>query len=1280
MNTPTPQEQIATLKEQLIQIRKRGDCVEARQDNRSAECEILGNLGIAYYNAQDWDNAIATLTEYLNLALELEDQWQQGVACYYIGLTQQAQGEIGQGVENLCQAYRFFRHLNQEQFYTQVWQHLSQLAQYYYEQNQLTEALEIYKQQIEVLLEFNDLLNFDDLKAACWVRIEMGKVQYYQGNFQDAIAGYINILEYTQIAQERVMEMESLALAWLGCSHRELNELEPALTYFEQRLAIAQALENHSEQQETLGWLIDVAKRLEKYDTTIQYYQTQIELFKKLEDGNNVYSSLYDLAMLQFNLQQYEEALTHFSEAFHVVQSLEDNSEKIANCHFMFARCDQGLNQKDDAIANYRKAVDIYIELGVNYWANQGLEYLATLQRELRQYENAITSQQQRLGIVRELGDRVSEQSCLYDIGCLYDNLKEWNNAIEYFNQALSLATELEQKRNQANAYYMLGSSYRNLEQKEIAISNYQQAVNLYVELEVKDWAAKGLNHLANLHRSLKQYEDAVTSQQQRLEIVRELRDRVSEQSCLYAIGNIYDDLKEWEQAIKYFKLALQLAVELGGQYKQANAYYMLGQCFQGLKRVDEAIESYLQAGGLYKETKTTKWAGNVFNKLGDIYLNKIDGNKAENIEQAITYYKAALEFYTREAYPKDWAMVQVNLGYIYHRRIKGRRIENIEQSITYFTAALEVRTREKYPQKWAELQCYLGTAYTERIKGSNTQNLETAIVYLKSALESYNHQNDLKNSANVHLNLSTIYNQRSLGNITENVERALSHCQAALEFYTCEEYPENWAVIQHRLGNIYQDKNYKSFEEKADNIEQAINAYKAVLEVSNREVLPHGLILAQFSLADAYSQRVRGDKADNIEQAIALYKSILDFDDNTLYPTKSDTYIQASPEQLWSAIQNNLGLTYKKRIKGNKADNIEQAITSHKLALTVLTHEDYPQDWAKTLRGLGIVYYDQQNFQEAYNAFERSIDTVDYLRGEIISGDEVKRKLNEEWIELYILMVMVCIHLERYDKALEYADRSKARNLTELIAARDLYGSDIPEATRLQLQQIRQDIVKEKKRLQQTSQSNSSYLNQLREEFNQLSPYQPLTVPDIHKLLDKETAVIEWYISSVSNQILTFTVLPNLSESKTKETSEISLWQSSREDFRQLIDWTNTYLQDYRTNKTQWRNSLPQRLATLANILHIDEILESLFQKFPNCKRLILIPHRFLHLFPLHALPISPRGGKTQLLQDIFPKESATPPTAKSCDKPKIATAPTLTAFSPSKTPPKTSLSPTSK
>ncbi|MHC5826445.1 MAG: CHAT domain-containing protein, partial [Nostoc sp.] len=49
-----------------------------------------------------------------------------------------------------------------------------------------------------------------------------------------------------------------------------------------------------------------------------------------------------------------------------------------------------------------------------------------------------------------------------------------------------------------------------------------------------------------------------------------------------------------------------------------------------------------------------------------------------------------------------------------------------------------------------------------------------------------------------------------------------------------------------------------------------------------------------------------------------------------------------------------------------------------------------------------------------------------------------------------------------------------------------------------------------------------------------------------------------------------------------------------------------------------------------LAKILYIEEILAQIPK---HCDRLILIPHRFLHLLPLHALPV-----KELYLLDLFP------------------------------------------
>jgi CHAT domain-containing protein len=147
------------------------------------------------------------------------------------------------------------------------------------------------------------------------------------------------------------------------------------------------------------------------------------------------------------------------------------------------------------------------------------------------------------------------------------------------------------------------------------------------------------------------------------------------------------------------------------------------------------------------------------------------------------------------------------------------------------------------------------------------------------------------------------------------------------------------------------------------------------------------------------------------------------------------------------------------------------------------------------------------------------------------------------------------------------------------------------------------------------------------------------MTLEDIKNLLNEETAIIEWYVSFESYKFLTFTIFPNLSTQPSQPDSGISLWQSSPKDLIHLIDWTNAYLHDYRNNKTQWQNNLPQRLETLAQILHLDEILQNLRENFPNCKKLILIPHRFLHLFPLHALPVAAGENQRQTLQELFPK-----------------------------------------
>jgi len=119
--------------------------------------------------------------------------------------------------------------------------------------------------------------------------------------------------------------------------------------------------------------------------------------------------------------------------------------------------------------------------------------------------------------------------------------------------------------------------------------------------------------------------------------------------------------------------------------------------------------------------------------------------------------------------------------------------------------------------------------------------------------------------------------------------------------------------------------------------------------------------------------------------------------------------------------------------------------------------------------------------------------------------------------------------------------------------------------------------------------------------------------------LTGDNTAILEWYI--LSDRFVVFIVTPPPSPSSRRDGGEVKLWQSTPEDYNALTAWADDYLTAYRTDKKQWQNTLTSRLQRLGEILHFDQLLNIIGEK---CDSLVLIPNRFLHLFPLHALPIS--------------------------------------------------------
>jgi CHAT domain-containing protein len=442
--------------------------------------------------------------------------------------------------------------------------------------------------------------------------------------------------------------------------------------------------------------------------------------------------------------------------------------------------------------------------------------------------------------------------------------------------------------------------------------------------------------------------------------------------------------------------------------------------------------------------------------------------------------------------------------------------------------------------------------------------------------------------------NLSFHISDFPRGNRANNIEIAIY--QAALTVYTFEDFPENWAMTQNNLANAYSNRINGS---RADNLERAIEFYQAALTVYTFEDFPEDWAMTQNNLGEAYRNRINGSRAENLERAIEFYQAAL-----TVYT------FEDFPED-WAGTQNNLANAYSDKINGSRADNLERAIEFYQAALTIRTREAFPQNHVETLSNLGELYRSNQQWQLAYDTYAPAIEIVEILRGEE-SGDENKQKLAEAWNKLYLGMVEVCIALQRYTEAVEYADRSKAQNLIELLSIKDLYPQgEIPPEVRRELQQLKSRIADENQRLKQAEEKNYDTINQLRQDLAEKYPYTPLKFGEIKQSIDEKTAIVEWYI--LNNSFCAFTI--------TKNNSQPQFLSFNESDLNKLIDWGNEYLEDYYRNREQWQNSLGTKLANLAQILHIDEILAAIPE---TCDKLILIPHRYLHLFPIHALPAS--------------------------------------------------------
>ncbi|QJB26433.1 CHAT domain-containing protein [Limnospira fusiformis] len=786
------------------------------------------------------------------------------------------------------------------------------------------------------------------------------------------------------------------------------------------------------------------------------------------------------------------------------------------------------------------------------------------------EYPQAWESLQQSLALYEEIGDKAGIASSWVWLGRIDRDRGNWDEAERLVQQCLALSTELGDRQGIATSWGVLGDIQRNRGNWDEAERLYQQCLALRTELGDRKGMASSWGVLGDIQRKRGNWDEAERLYQQCLAIETELGDRSGMATTWGSLGDIQRNRGNWEEAERLYQQSLALRTELGDRKGMATSWGQLGDIQRKRGNWEEAERLYQQYLEVMTELGDRKGMATSWGVLG--YIQNIRGNW----EEAERLYQQSLALRTELGDRKGMATSWGLLGDIQRNRGNWEEAERLYQQ--YLALSTELGDRAGMATSWGQL-------------------------------------GDI---------------QRKRGNWEEAERLYQQYLEVMTELGDRKGMASSWGV----LGDIQRNRG---------NWEEAERLYQQCLAIETELGDRAGMATSWGQLGDI--QRNRG----NWDEAERLYQQYL------------EVMTELGDRAGMATSYNVLALVYQ------HFNRIPEAIAAWKEGLTICPPEQFPLEALKLGRRLGDAAFEIEDWETAIYGYEAAIEAVE-TRCTFTDSYSEKQKRREAALDLYPQLVQACINGGDIGKALASVERSKSRNLIELLSNRDLYPKgDIPPEILQQLDKLRREVTA-KQRLLETLETPTNPDNQdigglgqrgssaasftpevmksLRQEYEQaqqdltklletINTYdpnfsltqrvQPIQFSKIQALLDKDTLLMQWYLSPQG--IYTFIVRG--------ETGEISVHLSPPENLEQLQELRETYLQTYqRHHSDDWETNLDHFLRRLRDILELPQLLP---QIPPTYRRLIVVPYRELHLFPLHALPLGD-DDEPEYLADRFP------------------------------------------
>ncbi|XP_053669314.1 tetratricopeptide repeat protein 28 [Anopheles marshallii] len=772
------------------------------------------------------------------------------------------------------------------------------------------------------------------------------------------------------------LKLRGSVFSALSSAHWALNQLDKAIAYMQQDLAVAKSLGDTAGECRAHGNLGSAYFSQGSYKEALTSHRYQLVLAMKCKDTQAAAAALTSLGHVYTAIGDYPNALASHKQCVQLVKQMGDRlqeAREIGNVGAVYL----AMGEFDSAVDCHTQHLRLARKLGNQVEEARAYSNLGSSYHYKRNFTQAITYHESVLRIAQQLGDRaiearayaglghaarcghdfvqakrwhekqlemalaardkVGEGRACSNLGIVYQLLGEHDAALKLHQAHLTIARQLQDKAGMGRAYGNIGNAYSAAGYYESAIKYHKQ--ELIISKEVHDRSAEASTHgnLAVAYQALGAHDMALMHYRAHLNIARELKDTAGEACALLNLGNCLSSRQEFAQAVPYYEQYLMLSQELGDVAAEGKACHFLGYAHYCIGNYREAVRYYDQDLALAKDLQNKMNMGRAYCNLGLAHLAL--GNTGGALE--CQKYFLAIAHMTNHLPGKFRALGNIGDVLI--------RMGDVDEAIKMYQRqlALARQTRERGMEAAA---CgALGLAHRLLKK------LDKALGYHTQELTLRQEMSDLPGECRAHGHLGAVH--MALGNYTHAVKCYQEQLERAQEL-------QDSAVEAQAFGNLGIARlNMGHYEDAIGYLEQQLGT----LEQVNTPTAQHDRARALGHLGDCYDAL-----GDYHTEAIKCHERHLQL-----------AIALQSPRDQERAYRG-LGNCYK------SVGNLQEALVCLEKRLVVSHELGNPEAKAAAYGDLGGIHSALGNYEQAINCLEHQRDIARELGDRVLTSDAI--------------------------------------------------------------------------------------------------------------------------------------------------------------------------------------------------------------------------------------------------------------------------------------------------